>query len=145
MPGGRTKLTFAAVALLVAMLLAGCGSTKNHTWQGEFTERLEGSTAAIEEAAGELRPSSSGTQVFRAGFELGRRLEFRRDLVEELDPPSTCEAVQEAGAKRLSGAAETTYNFGKNLTPTLHRNLPRILKEEVAAIEKIEREAEACG
>ncbi len=25
-----------------ALLVAGCGGTKNHTWQGEFTERLEG-------------------------------------------------------------------------------------------------------
>jgi len=145
MPGRRTKLTFSAVALIVALLVAGCGDTKDHTWQGEFTERLEGSRAVIEEKAGELRPSSSETQVFRAGIELGWKLEFRRELVEELDPPAACEAVQEAGAKKLSGLAETTYNFGKNLTPFLHRHLSRDLKEEVAAIEKIQHEAEACG
>jgi hypothetical protein len=145
MPGRPTKLTFAAAALVVALLVAGCGGTKNHTWQGELTERLEGSIAVIEEAAGELQPSSSETQVFRAGIELGRKLEFRRELVEGLHPPAACEAVQEAGAKKLSGLAEATYNFGKNLTPFLHRDLPRILKEEIAAIGSIEQEAEACG
>jgi outer membrane murein-binding lipoprotein Lpp len=144
MPGWRTKLTFAAVAVVGALLVAGCADTEHHTWQGEFTERLEGASAAIEEKAGELRPSSSETQVFRAGIELGWKLEFKRELVEELDPPAACEAVQEAGAKKLSGAAETTYNFGKNLTPTLHRRLPRILKEEIAAIGEIEHEAESC-
>jgi hypothetical protein len=141
MPGRRTKLTFVAAMLVVALLVAGCAGTENHTWQDEFTERLEGSISVIEE----LRPSSTETQVFWAGIELGRKLEFRRESVEGLDPPAACEAVQEAGAKKLSGLAETTSNLGKNLTPLLHRHLPRILKEEIAAIGKIEHEAEACG
>jgi hypothetical protein len=55
MPGRRNKLTFVAATLVVALLVAGCGGTERHTWQGEFTERLEGSRAVIEEAAGELR------------------------------------------------------------------------------------------
>jgi hypothetical protein len=144
MPDRRTHLTFAAVAVIGALLVAGCGGTENHTWQGEFTERLEGSRAMVEEAAHELRPSSSETQVFRAGIELGRKLEFRRDSIEGLDPPAACEAVEEAGAKKLSGLAEKTYDLYKNLTPFLHRRLPRILKEEIAAIGKIEHEAESC-
>jgi hypothetical protein len=48
MPSGRTKLTSAAVAVVGALLVAGCGGTENHTWQGEFTERLEGASAAVE-------------------------------------------------------------------------------------------------
>jgi hypothetical protein len=145
MPSRRTRFTFAAVAVLGTLLVAGCGGTKDHTWQGGFTERLEGSIAVIEEAGGELQPSSSETQVSRAGVELAWKLEFRHELVEELDPSAACEAVQEAGANKLSGLAEATYNFGKNLTPFLHRRLPRILKEEIAAIGEIEQEAEACG
>jgi hypothetical protein len=145
MPGRRTKLTFVVVAAVGALLVAGCGRAEGHSWQAEFTERLESSTAVIEEASPDLRPSSSEMQVLRASTELGQELEQRRDSVEGLVPPAACEAVQEAGAKKLSGAAETTYNFGKNLTPTLHRRLPRILKEEIAAIGKIEHEAEACG
>lgn len=145
MPSRRTKLTFVAVAVVGALLFAGYADAESHTWQGEFTGRLKGAVTLIEEASVELRPSSSETQVFRAGIELGRKLERRRESVERLHPPAACEAVQEAGAKKLSGAAETIYNFGKNLTPTLHRRLPRILKEEIAAIETIEHEAEACG
>jgi hypothetical protein len=146
MPRRRTKLTFAAIAVVGTLLVAGCGgATKNHTWQGEFTERLAGSIAVIEEASGELQPSSSLTQVFRAGIGLGYKLELRRELVEGLDPPAACEAVQEAGAKKLIEATGTTDNFVKNLTPLLHRDISRILKEEVAAIEKIEREAESCA
>jgi hypothetical protein len=58
MPGRRTKLTFGAVAAVGALLVAGCGGTENHTWQGEFTERLEGASAAVEEGLPELQPSA---------------------------------------------------------------------------------------
>jgi hypothetical protein len=147
MPRRRTLLTFAAIAATVigALLVAGCGRAEGHSWQAEFTERLESSTAVIEEASPDLRPSSSKVQVLRASKELGQQLEQRRESVEGLVPPAACEAVQEAGAKKLSGLAEATYSFGKNLTPFLHRRLPRILKEEIAAIGKIEQEAETCG
>jgi hypothetical protein len=82
--------------------------------------------------------------VFQAGIELGRKLEFRRELIEELNPPAACEEVQEAGAKKVSGLAQKTYDLYKNLTPFLRRQLPRILKEEIAGIGKIEHEAESC-
>ena len=146
MPGRRTKLTFAVIAATVigALLVAGCGRAEGHSWQAEFTERLESSTAVIEEASPDLRPSSSEVQVLRAGTKLGEELEQRRESVEGLVPPAACEAVQEAGAKKLGGVAEKTYNFYKNLTPFLHRHLPRILKEEIAGIGKIEHEAESC-
>src|ERR1700735_1224935 len=113
MPRRRTHPTFAAVAVVGVLLVTGCGGPKNHTWQREFPERLEGSKALVEETAGELRPSSSDTQVFQAGIELGRKLEFRRELIEELNPPAACEEVQEAGAKKLSGLAQKTYDLYK--------------------------------
>ncbi|HEY0280130.1 MAG TPA: hypothetical protein VGC32_17845 [Solirubrobacterales bacterium] len=63
MPSRRTKLTFAAVVVVGALLVAGCGGgTKNNTWQGESTERLEGASAAVDEAAGELRLNPDQTQ-----------------------------------------------------------------------------------
>jgi hypothetical protein len=144
MPRRRTNLTFAAVAMVGVLLVTGCAGTKDHTWQGEFTERLEGSKALVEETAGGLRPSSSDTQVFQAGIELGRKLEFRRELIEGLNPPAACEEVQEAGANKLSRLAQKTYDLYKNLNPFLRRQLPRILKEESAGIGKIEHEAESC-
>jgi outer membrane murein-binding lipoprotein Lpp len=68
MPGRRTKLTFAAAAAVVgALLVAGCAGTENHTWQSEFTERLEGASAAIEEKLGELRSTSSEGEILKAG------------------------------------------------------------------------------
>jgi hypothetical protein len=144
MPGRRTKLTFAAAALIVALLVASCGDTKDHTWQGEFTERLEGSRAAVEGAAGELRLNPGQTQALGTVIELGRNLESRRKSIEGLVPPASCEAVQKAGAKKLSGLAEADFYHYKNGTPTLLRRLPRILKEEIAGIGKIEHEAESC-
>ena len=146
-PSRRTKLTFAVIAagVIGALLVAGCGRAEGHSWQAEFTERLESSTAVIEEAAGELRSSPGQTQGLETLVELGRNLESRRKSLEGLVPPAACEAVQEAGAKELNQRADETLRHYKNLTPFLHRHLPRILKEEIAAIEKIEHEAEACG
>ena len=43
-------------AVVAALLIAGCGGTENHTWQGEFTERLEGASAAVEGGRAELQP-----------------------------------------------------------------------------------------
>ena len=145
MPARRAKLTFVVAAAVGALLVAGCGRAEGHSWQAEFTERLESSTAVIEEASPDLRPSSSEMQVLRASTELGQELEQRRDSVEGLVPPAACEAVQEAGAKELNQRADDTLRHFKDGTPTLLRRLPRILKEEIAAIGKIEHEAEACG
>jgi hypothetical protein len=55
MPGRRTKLTSAAAAMVLALLVVGCGGTEHHTWQGEFTERLEGSSTAVEERRVEMQ------------------------------------------------------------------------------------------
>src|ERR1700729_892268 len=97
MPGRRTKLTFAA-ALIAALLAAGCGGgTKHHTGQGEFTERLEGASAAVEERLPELQPSAGEKTMFIAGLELGRTPWFKKELIAELEPPPGCELVQQKG------------------------------------------------
>jgi hypothetical protein len=103
MPGRRTKLTFAvavAVAVVGALLVAGCGGTENHTWQGEFTERLEGASAAVEERLPELQPSAGREEMFIAGLELGRTLGFKLGLIKELDPPAGCEELQQKRHRR---------------------------------------------
>jgi hypothetical protein len=145
MPGRRTKLTFAAAAVVeAALLVAGCGGTENHTWQGEFTERLEGASAAVEEAAGELRLNPDQTQGLDTLIGLGRKLDSERKSVRRLDPPAECEGVQKAGAKELNQLAYETFLHYKNGTPYLLRHLPGTLKEEIAGIGKIEHEAESC-
>jgi hypothetical protein len=144
MPGRRTKLTFAA-ALIVALLAAGCGGgTKHHTWQGEFTERLEGATAAVEERLPELQSTSSEGEILEAVTRLGRKLEFKAELIDKLSPPGGCEAVQEEGVRKVGGAAERIYNLYKNLTPYLHRKLPQPLEEEIQELGSVEREAGHC-
>ncbi len=144
MPSRRTKLTFAA-ALIVALLAAGCvGDTKDHTWQGEFTERLEEASAAVEEAAGELRLIPDQTQGLETLIGLGRKLDSERKSVRRLDPPAACEGVQKAGAKELNQLAYETFLHYKNGTPYLLRHLPGPMKEEIAGIGKIEHGAESC-
>ena len=83
-------------------------------------------------------------QVLRASTELGQELEQRRDSVEGLVPPAACEAVQKAGAKELDQLAYETFLHYKNGTPFLLRHLPKIMKEEIAGVGKIEQEAESC-
>src|ERR1700729_2343953 len=125
MPGRRTKLTFAAPVLVVALVVAACGSTENHTWQGEFTERLEGASAAVEEKLPELQSSTSEIELFRAGLELGRTLGFKDNLIAELEPPAGCELVQQKGKAEVFGLASLGGDLFKNMTPELKRRLPR--------------------
>jgi hypothetical protein len=144
MPGRRTKPTFAAAALVVALLIAGCAGTENHTWQGEFTERLEGASAAIEARLPELQPESSYDELFKAGIRLGQELEFKGELITKLNPPGGCEVVQEGGQRKVTGTAQFTYDLYKNLTPYLHRELSKDLETRIAELEAVEREAAHC-
>jgi hypothetical protein len=144
MPGRRIQLTSVAAALVGVLLVTGCAGTKNHTWQGEFTERLEGASAAVEEAAGELRLNPDQTQGLDTLIGLGRKLDSERKSVRRLDPPAACEGVQKAGAKELNQLAYETFLHYKNGTPYLLRHLPGPMKEEIAGIGKIEHEAESC-
>jgi hypothetical protein len=143
MPGRPPKLTFALAAVVVALLVAGCGGTENHTWQGEFTERLEGASEAVEEKLPELQ-STSEIELFRAGMELGRTLEFKDELIAELDPPAGCELVQQKGKAEVFGLASLGGGLFKNMTPELKRRLPATFEESVEELEKLEREAAHC-
>jgi hypothetical protein len=144
MPGRPPKLTFALAALIVALLVAGCGGTENHTWQGEFTERLEGASAAVEERLPELQSSTSEIELFRAGMELGQTLGFKDNLIAELEPPAGCELVQQKGKAEVFGLASLGGGLFKNMTPELKRRLPRAFEEGVEKLEKFEHEAAHC-
>ncbi len=129
--------------VVVGAFVSGCAS-KSHTWQAEFTERLEGAAAEVENAAPAFSSQASEEDVFRAGIELGHRLEFKSELIEELNPPAECEEVQEEGRRKVGGLAQETYDV-KNLTPTLYRSIRSYLEEHVAELGEVEREAAHCA
>jgi len=80
------------------------------------------------------------------GFQpLGRTLFFKSHLIAELNPPAGCEAVQIKGKAAVYGDSELLGGAFKNLTPMLERNFPAILEEELARLEKLEREAATCA
>jgi hypothetical protein len=130
--------------IAVTVVAAGCASV-GHTWQDEFTARLEGASGALEEALPEARSGSIGASYLRTFYELGYTLEFKGELIEKLDPPEGCEAVQEKGERAVDGLASFTYDVPKNLTPTLQKNLPGLIEERVAELEELEGEAETCA
>ncbi|HEX3361573.1 MAG TPA: hypothetical protein VHS74_11330 [Solirubrobacterales bacterium] len=145
MPGRRTKLTFAAAVVVGALLVAGCGGTENHTWQGEFTERLEGASAAVEERLPELQPSAGREKMFIAGLEIGRTIGFKFALVKELDPPAGCEELQQKGMGMVGRMADLGGDLFKDMTPELERDLPAPFEEDIERIEEFEREAAHCA
>lgn len=144
---GRVKFKRASIvaALLAATVLVTACAGADHTWRGEFDARLEGVSAAIEEKLPELSPGSSEEEVVRAGIELGPKLEFKRELIEKLNPPDGCEAVQEEGAKKVSGTALSVYQLYKNLDPYLHRRLTANLEGVISELEALESEAARCA
>jgi hypothetical protein len=145
MPGGRPRLTFfAAAAVVGALLVTGCAATEHHTWQGEFTERLEGASAAIEAKLPEMRSGEREDELFRAGSELGRTLESKYELIEKLDPPEGCEAVEQGGRGAIGGTAELSRDLFMNLTPYLRRHLHRDIEERLTEMKGVEHEAAHC-
>jgi hypothetical protein len=145
MPGHRTKLTFVAAALMVALLVAGCGDTEHHTWQGEFTERLEGATATVEDRLPELQPSAGREKMFITGLEIGRTVGFKFELIKELHPPAGCEELQQKGMGMVGRMAGLGGDLFKDMTPELERDLPALFEEDIARIEEFEPEAAHCA
>src|ERR1700760_2073484 len=94
-----------AMLVLLGVAVVACASTKDHSWQGEFTERLEGATAAVESGTAELNAESSDVELLRAGIPLAKTLAFKAERIYELSPPSGCEEIEESGAKHVSGLA----------------------------------------
>jgi hypothetical protein len=130
--------------LAVTAVVAACASV-GHTWQDEFTARLEGASGSIEEARPEVHPHMSFEEDFETFLPLGRTTEFKSELVDELVPPAGCEEVQEKGEHAVGGVASLGYDVPKNLTPELEHRIPSILEEEIAKLEGIEHEAETCA
>jgi len=130
--------------IVVALAMAGCASA-SHTWSGEFTARLEGAAETVEEAREELHPHMSGDEYATMFWPLGSTLFFKSQLVAKLNPPTGCEALQVKGKAAVYGNSSLLGGLFKNLTPGLERDLPHILEDELAKLEKLEREAATCA
>jgi hypothetical protein len=137
----------AGVVLLliaVSVVAVGCAST-GHTWEDEFTARLEGSAGSIADAREGVRTGTSDSGYPEIFLPLSRTLAFKAELIEKLDPPDGCQGVQEEGQGWLGGFAGTSAVIPRSMTPQLEKNLPRLLEEEIKALEAIAAEAETCG
>ena len=128
----------------VGVVVSACASV-GHTWQDEFTARLEGASASFEEALDELRTETSDIGYPQTFIPLARTLSFKAELIEELDPPEGCQAVQEQGLDQVQGFAGDSSVIPRSMTPELERRLPAILKDEIGNLETLEREAETCA
>lgn len=146
-------MPFGALAAL-AVVVCGCAPTADHSWKGEFDARLDGAKAVVEEAEQEGNPgqaeqegnSRRPTREYLANtYRLGLRLEHDYLLIDELSSPTSCEAVEVKGKDAVRGDAVLLVDLLENLTPRLKYHLVEILEDEVATIEKREREAETCA
>jgi hypothetical protein len=143
---GRARLKRAGTVLLLiatTICVAACASS-DHSWRGEFDTRLEGASAAIEETTPKWTPGITTDELLRTSIGLARRLEFKRELIANLDPPEGCEALEEAAVKKVSGLAQHSYDLEKNMTPYLRRRYRADFEGEVAILEELEREAAHC-
>ena len=132
------------VMVLLGVAVVGCGGD-SHTWQGEFTERLEGATSAVEEASPELESEPTDADLVRVGDSVAKTLQSKSESIEGLNPPAGCEEVQEEGQRQVGGVAVFAYDLYKNATPYLIEHLPEDLQERLASLEKLEREAAHCA
>ncbi len=130
--------------IVLAFVLTACASA-DHTWRGEFDARLEGAAATVEEARAEVHPHMSPDEYATLFWPLGKTLFFKSELIEHLDPPPGCEAVQVKGKAAVYLAGSLLGSLFENLTPQAERDLPRNLEETLALFEKREREAATCG
>jgi hypothetical protein len=130
--------------ILLSIVATACSSV-GHTWQDEFSARLEGAAVAIEEARAEVRDGTNDAGSPEVFHPLGRVLESKGDLIEDLDPPAGCEKLEEEGFRRVYGFAGGSRRLPMDMTPQLEENLPRILEGEVAALKQLAAEAETCA
>jgi hypothetical protein len=144
---GRAELKRAGIvlALIAAALAVSACASQDHSWRGEFDARLEGAATAIEERAPDLTPDSSQRELFTASQSLAHTLAFKYGLIKKLNPPDSCEEVQEAGRREVGMIAQFNYDLLKNLTPYLKEHLRRDVREQVAELRKIEAESKSCA
>lgn len=140
------KLALLAGLIVVGSVISGCGSAR---WNEEFVARLEGVSAAIEEAHNAFIPKAyveDQEHDFRVVANLGRELLFKGALIEKLQPPAGCVEIQEKSLHTIGslGRAYSDYNFEKSATPYLIQHTPADLEREVSALSRLISEAEGC-
>jgi hypothetical protein len=134
------------VTVLLAMtaVVVGCAST-GHTWQDEFTARLEGAARTVEEAREDVHPHMTPDEYGTVFWPLGETLFFKSELIAKLHPPKGCEALQVKGKAAVFLAGSLLGGLFENLTPGAERGLPRDLEGRLALFERREREAKTCA
>ena len=124
--------------------VAACASV-GHSWQDEFTARLEGASGSIEEAREVVRTETSEAGYPETFLPLSRTLFFKAELIANLNPPDGCEAVQEQGLEWIGSFASESTVIPRSMTPELEKDLPRLLEGEIEALEALEAKAETCA
>lgn len=143
---GRAMFKRAGIAALLigaAALLTACASA-DHSWRGEFDARLEGAVAALEETLAETGPRTSELELAKAFYPLGQKLLFKGELIEKLDPPAGCEAIQERGRRQVNSTGVFASTLLKNLTPYLKRNLSGDVRDQIATLKRLVVESSTC-
>jgi hypothetical protein len=129
----------------IAVAATGCASTSGHSWEDEFTARIDGASTVIEEARDAVGAKTSASGWPDVFIPLSRTLTFRSDVIQELGPPDGCEKVQEEGLNTVFRFAGVSYDLPKNMTPQLEHDLPTVFEEELTKLNALTAEAATCA
>jgi hypothetical protein len=133
----------ASIALVAAF--AGCASV-GHTWQDEFTARLEGAGTSVEATLTEVGSDASKAEDFQEYVNLGRELEHDGDLLEGLDPPRGCTEVQVKGFDHIESSGHSASEVHGPDYPKRLLKADRVsFDNEVRVLARLEREAGTCA
>jgi hypothetical protein len=139
----RAGVVLASIAL--AATIAGCVSV-GHTWQDEFTARLEGAGASVEEALTEVGSGTSKAEDFQGYANLGRELGHEGELLEGLDPPRGCTEVQVKGFDHIKSSGHFASEVRAPDYPERLLKADRVsLENELRVLARLEREAQSCA
>jgi hypothetical protein len=139
----RAGVVLTSIAL--AATIAGCASV-GHTWQDEFTARLEGAGTSVEETLTEVGSDASKAEDFEGYVNLGRELGHEGELLGGLDPPRGCTEVQVKGFDHIKSSGHFASEVhGPDYPERLLKADRASLENEVRVLARLEREAQSCA
>lgn len=131
--------------LAVGLALVGCAST-GHTWEDEFTARLEGADTSVKETLDEVGSDATKAEDFQSYVNLGRELRHEGELVEDLDPPRGCTEVQVKGYDHMKSSGLLASEVHGPDYPERLLKADRVsLENESRVLARLGREAETCA
>jgi hypothetical protein len=131
--------------LAVTVVAAGCAST-GHTWQDEFTARLEGADTSVKETLEEVGSDATKAEDFQSYVNLGRELRHEGELLEGLEPPRRCTEVQVKGFDHIESSGLFASEIHGPDYPERLLKADRVsLENEVRVLARLRREAETCA